>query len=95
MWHPVCYDARCSRSRSGREAGASGEPFSPLRPGYPEGAAVVTHIMKDDRKVSKELEPVGIVISQGWHEEKPTVFSAYVWGPAPEEGAGSGKPVAA
>lgn len=45
--------------------------------------------------MSKELEPVGIVISQGLQEEKPTVFSAYIWGPAPEDDAGSGKPVAA
>ncbi len=52
-------------------------------------------IMKADRKTSKELEPVGIVISQGWQEEKPPVFSAYVWGPAPEDGASKGKPVAA
>ncbi len=51
--------------------------------------------MKAERKVGKELEPVGIVISQGWQEEKPSVFSAYVWGPAPEDGAGKGKPVAA
>ena len=51
--------------------------------------------MKAERKVSRESEPVGIVISQGWHDEKPTVFSAYVWGPAPDEPAESGKPVAA
>ena len=51
--------------------------------------------MKAEHKVAKELEPVGIVISQGWQEEKPSVFSAYVWGPAPEEGTGKGKPVAA
>ena len=52
--------------------------------------------MKADRKAAKEdLGPVGIVISQGWQEEKPTVFSAYVWGPAPDEGTPSGKPVAA
>lgn len=51
--------------------------------------------MKADRKTTRELEPVGIVISQGWEEEKPPVYSAYVWGPAPEDGAGKGKPVAA
>jgi hypothetical protein len=47
--------------------------------------------MKAKRKTAKQPEPVGIVISQGWGEEKPSVFSAYVWGPAPEEGAGKGK----
>ena len=51
--------------------------------------------MKAERKTSKETEPVGIVISQGWPDEKPSVFSAYVWGPAPDDPAGSGKPVAA
>jgi hypothetical protein len=52
-------------------------------------------MMKTEQKVTQEQEPVGIVISRGWHEEKPSVFSAYVWGPAPEDGAGKGKPVAA
>lgn len=51
--------------------------------------------MKAERKAAKELAPVGIVISRGWEDEQPSVFSAYVWGPAPEEGAGKGKPVAA
>ena len=40
-----------------------------------------------DDKMS--VEPVGIVISQGWPDEKPPVFSAYVWGPAPEDGTGT------
>lgn len=30
-------------------------------------------------------EPMGIVISRGTSEERPPVFSAYVWGPAPED----------
>ena len=30
-------------------------------------------------------EPVGIVITHSTPAEKPSVFSAYVWGPAPEE----------
>jgi hypothetical protein len=51
--------------------------------------------MKAERKTPKETEPVGIVISHEWPDEKPTVFSAYVWGPAPDDPAGSGKPVAA
>lgn len=51
--------------------------------------------MKADQKNTHETEPVGIVISSGWHEDKPSVFSAYVWGPAPEEGANKGKPAAA
>jgi hypothetical protein len=30
-------------------------------------------------------EPIGIVISRGADREKPPVFSAYVWAPAPEK----------
>ena len=51
--------------------------------------------MKAQRKTAQDLGPIGIVISQGWQEEKPTVFSAYVWGPAPEETLEKGKTVAA
>ena len=32
-------------------------------------------------------EPVGIVISLSAINEQPTVFSAYVWGPAPRDEA--------
>lgn len=31
------------------------------------------------------MEPVGIVISRGGTDEPPPVFSAYVYGPAPDE----------
>ena len=75
--------------------GASGEPFSSLRPVFFNRAAVVILIMKADQKTTTETEPVGIVISRGWHEEKPSVFSAYVWGPAPEAGPRKGTTVAA
>ena len=57
--------------------------------------------MKVERKTTKQPEPVGIVISRGRESEKPSVFSAYVWGPGPEagpgkiKGKGKGKPVAA
>ena len=30
-------------------------------------------------------EPVGIVISRGWEPEKAPRFSAYVWGPYPDD----------
>lgn len=30
-------------------------------------------------------EPMGIVIAVNPSAEQPTVFSAYVWGPAPED----------
>lgn len=32
-----------------------------------------------------EQEPVGIVISRGSRDEATPRFSAYVWGPAPDE----------
>ncbi len=40
--------------------------------------------MKSASKIRPEQEPVGIVISRGTREEATPVFSAYVWGPAPE-----------
>lgn len=30
-------------------------------------------------------EPIGIVISRGSRAEDPPIFSAFVWGPAPED----------
>ncbi len=40
-----------------------------------------------ERAVQYELddEPVGIVISRGSRDEATPRFSAYVWGPVPEE----------
>ncbi len=36
-------------------------------------------------QVELEQEPVGIVISRGSRAEATPRFSAYVWGPIPEE----------
>ena len=36
-------------------------------------------------QVELEQEPVGIVISRGSRDEATPRFSAYVWGPIPEE----------
>ena len=33
----------------------------------------------------QSTEPVGIVISRGWEPEKAPRFTAYVWGPFPED----------
>lgn len=33
----------------------------------------------------RRSEPVGIVISRGWEPEKAPRFSAYVWGPYPDD----------
>jgi hypothetical protein len=51
--------------------------------------------MKAEMRVPKEQEPAGIVISRGSREEPRTLFSAYIWGPAPEAGADDGAPKAA
>jgi|DEB19_MinimDraft_3_1074340.scaffolds.fasta_scaffold13925_2 hypothetical protein len=39
-----------------------------------------------DRIIASEIdEPVGIIISAGSREEPAPRFSAYVWGPVPDE----------
>jgi hypothetical protein len=50
--------------------------------------------MKNRSKPKKRLEPepVGIVISGGPVRETPPVFSAYVWGPAPDQTRTTPKP---
>ena len=35
--------------------------------------------------IELEQEPVGIIISRGSRDEATPRFSAYVWGPVPEE----------
>jgi hypothetical protein len=40
--------------------------------------------MKKNRQPEEQPEPLGIIISNGDRAEYPTVFSAYIWGPAPE-----------
>jgi len=40
--------------------------------------------MKKDRKETNSSEPLGIIISRGDKTEPTPVFSAYIWGPAPE-----------
>ncbi len=40
--------------------------------------------MKKTRQPTEHPEPLGIIISNGDREEPATVFSAYIWGPAPE-----------
>ncbi|MFL5463304.1 MAG: hypothetical protein ACJ77J_12200 [Gemmatimonadaceae bacterium] len=42
--------------------------------------------MKKDRKETSAAEPMGIIISRGDTTQPTPVFSAYVWGPAPDEG---------
>ena len=40
--------------------------------------------MKKVREVPERDEPIGIIISRGDRTEQRPVFSAYIWGPAPE-----------
>ncbi len=40
--------------------------------------------MKKKLETVEHTEPIGIIISSGERVEQPTVFSAYIWGPAPE-----------
>ncbi len=40
--------------------------------------------MKIQHKEKIQTEPIGIIISQGDKREPTPVFSAYIWGPAPE-----------
>jgi hypothetical protein len=41
--------------------------------------------LKKRPKKEADREPMGIVISGGPVSDAPPVFSAYVWGPAPEQ----------
>jgi len=47
------------------------------------------------RQKLQDQEPVGIVISRGTRDEASPKFSAYVWGPAPEETTTTAEPRAA
>lgn len=46
--------------------------------------ATDTLYMKDITRPMPEQEPIGIVISRGVRGEQRPVFTAFVWGPAPE-----------
>jgi hypothetical protein len=37
------------------------------------------------RKQTEASEPLGIVIADGGHADEPTRFSAFVWGPGPDD----------
>ena len=40
--------------------------------------------MKKVRELTDSDEPIGIIISRGDRKEARPVFSAYIWGPAPD-----------
>ena len=40
--------------------------------------------MKKKLETVEHTEPIGIIISRGDRKETPPVFSAYIWGPAPD-----------
>src|SRR5512141_773235 len=51
---------------------------------YKIGLANSESTMKKVRETTETTEPIGIIISRGDRTEKPPIFSAYIWGPAPE-----------
>lgn len=48
------------------------------------GCVIKRGRMKKNTDVVDQTEPIGIIISSGHRDEQPPVFSAYIWGPAPE-----------
>lgn len=48
------------------------------------GLATSESNMKKIRELPETDEPIGIVISRGDRSEQRPIFSAYIWGPAPE-----------
>ncbi len=48
------------------------------------GYATKESTMKKIREITEKEEPIGIVISRGDRTEQRPIFSAYIWGPAPE-----------
>ena len=48
------------------------------------GPAICESTMKKVRETTQSEEPIGIIISRGDRTEQRPVFSAYIWGPAPE-----------
>jgi hypothetical protein len=54
-------------------------PLGTLRAVYSE-----VGMKKEVSQTAERNEPLGIIISNGDRAEHPTVFSAYIWGPAPE-----------
>jgi hypothetical protein len=50
--------------------------------------------MKRESQPTEHPEALGIIISNGDREEYPTLFSAYIWGPAPEPKADQGSKAA-
>ena len=57
---------------------------SPSAVRYSIGLANNEREMKKVREKPESDEPIGIVISRGDRTEQRPIFSAYIWGPAPE-----------
>src|SRR5688500_3288933 len=77
LWHPCCLRDGCLRAS--RSEGGAGGVRSRRRPASRHWSS---HLMKrSDLKNTQEL--VGIVISGMPRVPQPSVFTAYIWGPAP------------
>ena len=48
------------------------------------GRVTCERTMKKVREAPESEEPIGIIISRGDRTEQKPIFSAYIWGPAPE-----------
>jgi hypothetical protein len=48
------------------------------------GPVICESTMKKVREAPQSEEPIGIIISRGDRTEQRPIFSAYIWGPAPE-----------
>lgn len=48
------------------------------------GLVTCESTMKKIREIPEKEEPIGIIISRGDRTEARPIFSAYIWGPAPE-----------
>jgi len=56
-----------------------------------ELAITETTDMKKLRENMESEEPIGIIISRGDRTEVRPIFSAYIWGPAPEPATADAK----
>lgn len=70
------------RLRNQRTSGIQGAFVRHAR--YVCGLEYTETTMKKVREINDSEEPIGIIISRGDRKEARPVFSAYIWGPAPE-----------
>jgi hypothetical protein len=60
-------------------------PSTAVTPIHPTGGGLPTMRLKNLLPSTESQEPVGIVIADGGRGDLPTRFSAFVWGPVPDD----------